>query len=39
MALALTAPAFAATYNTLSGQAPLVIAHRGASARTYAWRV
>ncbi|GGE37234.1 glycerophosphoryl diester phosphodiesterase [Primorskyibacter flagellatus] len=31
IALALTTPAFAATYNTLSGQAPLVIAHRGAS--------
>ncbi|WP_116132541.1 glycerophosphodiester phosphodiesterase family protein [Tropicimonas sp. IMCC34043] len=28
---AFAAPAFATTYNTLSGEAPLVIAHRGAS--------
>lgn len=31
VALALSTPAFAASYNTLSGETPLVIAHRGAS--------
>ncbi len=31
LAVMLASPTFAATYNTLSGEAPLIIAHRGAS--------